>query len=509
VTSRNGNRILKAGMQAAPAFVASVAFFVLASAVTVAAHPHIPVIVVGAAHGLAVLTAAQFWGVAYAVPATTASMIAIDWFALPPTHPLAVPDFDNLAFVTIWLAVAVIVGQIAAGAIRRAAASEAARSVLADEQAALRRVATIVAHQPPLAEILGAVVDEARQQLRADAVALIRNEPDGSAATVATSNRRSLAAALDTFSARNGESLIEVVRRTAQPARIDDRDIPDAAAATPIVVEDRLWGVMIATFHEELPPLAVPAIVERRQSRVPRHPEQLPMDTEARIQNFADLAATAISNAETRAELNASRARVVAAADETRRRLERDLHDGIQQRLVSIALDLRGAERMAHDGAVDLPVQLSTIGEGLAGALEGVRELARGIHPVILSEGGLAPALRVVARRSPVPVRLSLDITARLPERIEVAAYYVASEALTNVAKHARASVVDLRVALAGDSVSISIRDDGIGGADPARGSGLTGLADRVKALGGMISVTSPVGEGTALEVSLPFHMSP
>jgi signal transduction histidine kinase len=264
---------------------------------------------------------------------------------------------------------------------------------------------------------------------------------------------------------------------------------------------------MIATFHEELPPLGAPAIVEGRELRVSRRPEQMPTDTEARIQNFADLAATAISNAETRAELNASRARVVAAADDTRRRLERDLHDGIQQRLVSIALDLRGVERMARDGAVDLPEQLSTISEGLAGALDGVREIARGIHPAILSEGGLAPALKVVARRSPVPVRLTLEITARLPERVEVAAYYVASEALANVAKHARASVVDLRAAPGVDSLSLSICDDGIGGADPARGSGLTGLADRVKALGGTISVTSPVGEGTSLEVILPFQI--
>jgi signal transduction histidine kinase len=494
VDSRNGNRILQAGAHAAPPLVASIVFFALATVATVAAHPHVPLVIVAGVYSVAVLAVARFWGVAYAVPAAMASMIAIDWFSLPPTHPLEVPDFDNVAFAAISLGVAVVVGEIAARAIRIAAASEAARSLLADEQAALRRVATIVAHQPPLTEILDAVVDEARQQLRAGAVALIRYEPEGSETTVALSNRPSPGSRPSP--AFDGRRLVEVVRRTARAARVED----DIAVATPILVEDRLWGVLVATFDEALPPSGTRAVVEERP------PEQRPDETQARIQNFADLAAAAISNAEIRAELNASRARVVAAADETRRRLERDLHDGIQQRLVSIALDLRGAERMARDGADGLPRQLSTIGEALAGALDGVRETARGIHPAILSEGGLEPALKVVARRSPVPVRLNLALSARLPERIEVAAYYVASEALANVAKHAQASVIDLRATPADDGLSLSIRDDGVGGADPSRGSGMTGLADRVKALGGTISITSPIGEGTSLDVILPFE---
>jgi signal transduction histidine kinase len=221
--------------------------------------------------------------------------------------------------------------------------------------------------------------------------------------------------------------------------------------------------------------------------------------------NFTELIATAISNAETRTELTASRARVVAAADETRRRLERDLHDGIQQQLLTLALDLRGAEVLVpRDLDGDLRAQLHRIGDGLNDALDDLRELARGIHPAVLSEGGLEPALKALARRSAIPVELDLSVGARLPERVEVAAYYVASEALTNATKHARASTVEMQVGQRDGTLHLSINDDGVGGADPARGSGLIGLADRVAALGGTISVVSPAGKGTSLHVKLP-----
>jgi signal transduction histidine kinase/PAS domain-containing protein len=206
-----------------------------------------------------------------------------------------------------------------------------------------------------------------------------------------------------------------------------------------------------------------------------------------------------------RAELAASRARIVTAADETRRRIERDLHDGVQQRLVSIGLELRAVEA-AVPADDELRAQLAKAESGLAGALEDLVEISRGIHPAILAEGGLAHALQTLARRSAVPVELEVSAEKRMPAPVEVAAYYVVSEALTNTAKHSGASEAHVAVEASDDVVELSIRDDGSGGADPTRGSGLIGLTDRVDALGGTIEVTSPVGEGTTLLVTLPIE---
>jgi signal transduction histidine kinase len=209
-----------------------------------------------------------------------------------------------------------------------------------------------------------------------------------------------------------------------------------------------------------------------------------------------------------RAELTASRARIVTAADQTRRRIERDLHDGVQQRLVSLALDQRQAEAMVPAELPDLRAQLSRVADGLAGAMEELQEISRGIHPAVLARGGLTTALRTLARRSAVPVLLEVRAETALPEPVEVAAYYIVSEALTNTAKHARASVVHVSVEAHGGVLALSISDDGRGGADPGRGSGLIGLTDRVDALGGTIEVASPSGEGTTLLVTLPIEES-
>jgi signal transduction histidine kinase len=255
----------------------------------------------------------------------------------------------------------------------------------------------------------------------------------------------------------------------------------NSAVAAPIIIDGRLWGAAFASAAHRLPDAV-----------------------EGRIANFADLVATAISNAETRTELNASRARVVAAADETRRRLERDLHDGIQQRLVSLALKTRATESMTPEPAGELRGELSLLAEGLVAALDELREFSRGIHPAVLSEAGLVPALKELSRRSTVPIALELNLDSRLAEPIEVAAYYVASEALANAAKHAQASAIELRMDYSDGVLTLSIRDDGIGGADPSRGSGIIGLRDRVEALGGTISIVSPVGEGTTVQVDLP-----
>jgi signal transduction histidine kinase len=205
-----------------------------------------------------------------------------------------------------------------------------------------------------------------------------------------------------------------------------------------------------------------------------------------------------------RAELARSRARVVTAGDRARRRIERDLHDGTQQQLVSLLLELRSVEAAAPADQPELRAQLARVADGLAAALEDLREMARGIHPAILSEGGLGPALKSLARRSAVPVELDLDLPARLPEPVEVAAYYVVSEALTNAAKHARAEVVVVAVSARDRRLRLSVRDDGVGGATAGAGSGLLGLTDRVESLSGTISVDSPLGRGTTLRIELP-----
>jgi signal transduction histidine kinase len=205
-----------------------------------------------------------------------------------------------------------------------------------------------------------------------------------------------------------------------------------------------------------------------------------------------------------RSELAASRVRIVTAADETRRQIERDLHDGIQQRLVSLALKIRMAETMTPRPWGEVKGDLSLLADELVAALEALREISRGIHPAILSEGGLEPALKGLARRCPVPVAVDLQIDSRLDEALEVTAYYVVSEAFSNTVKYAEASILELGVASGDGYLALSIRDDGVGGADPSRGSGLIGLTDRVEALGGTISVVSPPGGGTALHVLLP-----
>jgi signal transduction histidine kinase len=210
---------------------------------------------------------------------------------------------------------------------------------------------------------------------------------------------------------------------------------------------------------------------------------------------------------QSRRELAASRTRIVAAGDLARRRIERNLHDGIQQRLVSLVLDLRSTEAAVPPRMPELRAQIEGVADNLTGSLEELRELSRGIHPAILSDGGLSPAIKALARRSAVPVQLDLDIQRRLPEPIEVAAYYVVSEALANTAKHARASIAYVELRAGDGRLQLSVSDDGVGGASSDDGSGLVGLTDRVEALGGTILLDSPLGKGTRLEVDLPIDL--
>jgi len=281
------------------------------------------------------------------------------------------------------------------------------------------------------------------------------------------------------------------VRSTGHAARFDTDDptapgMPDAVRAegirsgiaAPIVVDGELWGtITVASLHGSLP-----------------------ASTEQRLADFTDLVGTAIANAEGRAELLASRSRIVTTADQTRRRIERDLHDGAQQRLVTLTMKLRALEELP----AQRPDAVEEIAAGLDDVLDDLRETARGLHPVMLTRGGLGPALKALARRSPVPVELDVRTQERLAEPVEVAAYFVVAEALTNAAKHAHASLVRIEADVLDGDLRVSVEDDGVGGANPARGSGLVGLTDRVEALGGKLTLRSPPAGGTTLRIDLP-----
>ena len=379
------------------------------------------------------------------------------------------------------------------------AQSRAALARLAQEQAALRRVATLVARGVPPEEVFAAVTAEAGQLVGAHLAGMGRYGNDQAitvlAAWAAEGEDHPLVPGPWPL---EGGDLASAVFQTGRPVRIDDyRGIPGRIAAfvrdelgvgssiaSPILDEGRLWGVLY--LHSKL-------------ARQPFAP-----DTESRLTGFTELVATAIANAENLAALAASRARIVAAADDTRRRIERDLRDRIQQQLASLMLDLRTAQASVPARFGELHGKLSPIAERLASVSDQVRAISHGIHPAILSRSGLEPALQSLARQSVMPVELHLRAGRRLPERVEVAAYYAVSEALTNAAKHAHASAVHVELDTPGPVLQLAIRDDGIGGADPANGSGLVGLSDRIEALGGTLEVTSPAGSGTTLLIEIP-----
>jgi signal transduction histidine kinase len=384
--------------------------------------------------------------------------------------------------------------ELVATALANAEARQELRRV-ADEQAALRRVATLVAQGASPATLFQAVTVETGQLLLADATVLSRYDPHRFLTRVGRWSRPGIDLPAGDRSALGGRNVSTLVFETGQAARLDNYgdDAGDAAVwvaaglcssvGVPISVEGRLWGVAVALSMSAQP---------------------LPPDADTRLAGFTELVATAIANAEGQAELTASRARIVVTADETRRRIERDLHDGAQQRLVSLAMQLRAAQADVPAGLGRLHGELDDVAAGLVSTLEELREFARGIHPAILAVAGLGAALEALARRSPVPVTLDVRTHERLPERLEVTAYYVISEALANAAKYAEASAVHIDIAKAGELITLTVRDDGIGGADPARGSGLVGLGDRVAAVGGKLQVRSHPGAGTTLVVELP-----
>ncbi|GAA4260725.1 hypothetical protein GCM10022255_090480 [Dactylosporangium darangshiense] len=375
---------------------------------------------------------------------------------------------------------------------------------LATEQASLRRVAVLVAHGEPPADVVAAVTAETASLLEADATMLMREENPGTVTVVAEHGKPGVEPSLGRRIGVAG-GVTELVLHSSRPARVDTYDgrrgaLADLARASgyrssvaaPITVSGHVWGALVVLWSRPEPP---------------------PPGAEQRLAQFTELLATAVANTESRRQLNASRARIVVAADEARRSIERDLHDGVQQRLVALGLQLRAAEASVPADDGELRAQLSRTSEGLANVFDDLQEISRGLHPSILSQGGLMAALKTLARRSPVPVTVSPGPKRRMPDCVEVAAYYVVSEALTNAAKHAEASAVDVEVDITVDDASghenlaIAVRDDGVGGADPALGSGLVGLTDRVEALGGHLRFSSPAGRGTSLSVTLPIDI--
>ncbi len=381
-----------------------------------------------------------------------------------------------------------------------ASAGSSAVQLLLDEQAALRRVATLVAGASDPRLIFATVTEEVGRLLGAHTANMVRYRHDGTADVIGGWNEPGVPSVQ--VGARlqlDGDTLAPKICRSGQPERVDDYDGITGSLAerlrelgirsgvgAPIVFNGELWGAVVISSVEV---------------------RGFPTGDEHRVAGFTELVAQALANAEAREQLTASRARVVTAGDAERRRLERNLHDGAQQRFVGIALALRLLDRLIDDDPAQAHAALSAVVEELTQGLAELRELARGLHPAVLTDHGLRAAVAAVAQRAPVPVELTFDQGERPSEAVEVAAYYVVSEALTNVAKYAAATEARVEVRRLGDRLVVVVSDDGAGGADMRGGSGLRGLEDRVEALGGRLHVRSLPGEGTSVRADLPLVM--
>jgi signal transduction histidine kinase len=484
-------------VEAPLAALASVASFALAGAAFTAIGSNLASDLVALAYLAGVVAVALLVSIAYAVPLAMVGLLAYDWFHVAPTHPYEFPDSANLVQLTLYIGVAVLVGELAGHALRRAERSESARGVIADEQAALRRVATLVARQASEDAIFAAVVREVGGLLAVEDATMLRYEDDPSATVVAswgspTAHKRFEPGMRRTL---GGTNITTLVHRTGLPARIDDyseatgpiaEDVRDlglfSAVGAPIEVEGRLWGAIVVG-----------------QERAP-----LPAGTESRLAKFTELIATAIANIQARADLAASRARVVVAAHNERRRVVRDLHDGAQQRLVHTIVTLKLAARaLANDGGVGGGLVREAIAEAELATAE-LRDLAHGILPGVLTRGGLRAGIEALASRAPIPVSVSVDLK-RLPEEVEATAYFVVAEALTNVAKHAWADSATVTAVVDDHTLRVQVRDDGLGGAR-RDGSGLMGLQERLATHDGRLRVESPVDGGTLVSALIPLE---
>ena len=404
---------------------------------------------------------------------------------------------DSLLSTQLFLAVAALTSMVLAAVTAERVANEAEARGLAREQAALRRIATLLVTEDDPARVFGQVMEETARALEVATATIVRYDGPGRVSVMGGwSETGTLTFPVgSSIDLSGGNSALVEVYRTGEAGRVVyPEDAEQLAAnlrahgyrssvAAPVKLAGGLWGALVASSVDERP---------------------LPEGSEQRLSDFADLVAQALANADAHDKLAASRARIVGAGDAERRRLERNLHDGAQQRLVSLALQLRLTQSALERRPETVPALLEEAQAELARALDELRELARGIHPAILTDRGLGPALEAILARAPLPVELTDLPDERLPEPVEAAVYYVVAETLTNIVKHAQAESATVSVTLASQTAFVVITDDGIGGADPARGTGLRGLADRIEALDGGLRVQSPAQAGTRIEAQIP-----
>jgi signal transduction histidine kinase len=396
-----------------------------------------------------------------------------------------------------FVAVAALTSLVLAALTAERSASESAQQALTAEQAALRRIATLVASEAASMRVFDQVTAEAARTVGALAASLARFDEDDTVVFVGGwSESGTLAFSVGSRLPLGETGVLAAVRASGEPQRIDryegragqviERFMSfgyGSATAAPVKLGGGVWGALVAAGPPGAP---------------------FPVGSEFRLTDFADLVAQALANAEAYTKLATSRARIVEAADTERRRLERNLHDGAQQRLVSLALQLRLVKAALQRDPEEAETLLGEADGELAQALDELRELARGIHPAVLSDRGLVAALRALADRAPIPVTLTRIPNGRLPDPIEAAIYYLVAEAITNVAKYAQATQASVAVERSNGIATVVVSDDGVGGAQPGAGSGLVGLADRVEALGGRLHLDSPPGRGTRLSAEIP-----
>jgi signal transduction histidine kinase len=466
---------------------------VLLALTDLASHHDVPYVIFPA-----LIWAALRFGPRGAAAALLAATLITIWDTSNGTGPFVRSSLtDSLLATQLFVGVAALTSMTLAAVTAERAASEAAARGLAREQAALRRIATLLVSEADPARIFGAVMREAALALGVNTATIVRYDAPRTVCVLGGWSKTGellFPPGSVIEIGEEGSALVEVYRtgeahRVSYPkdagsliADLRSRGYRSSVAA-PVKLAGGLWGALVASSVDESP---------------------LPDGSEQRLLDFADLVAQALANADAHAKLAASRARIVGAGDAERRRLERNLHDGAQQRLVSLALQLRLTQSALERRPDAVAGLLEEAQAELARALDELRELARGIHPAILTDRGLGPALEAILARAPLAVELTELPDERLPEPVEAAVYYVVAETITNIAKHAQAASATVSVTLASNTARVVITDDGIGGADPARGTGLRGLADRIEALDGGLRIDSPNDHGTRIEAQIP-----
>jgi signal transduction histidine kinase len=447
----------------------------------------------------ALIWAALRFGPTGAATAVALASVLTVWNTAQGSGPFVRASITHSLLATqLFVAVAALTSLVLAAVTAERSASEGAQRQLATEQAALRRIATMVAGDTEPQRVFGEVTAEAAQTVGATAASLACFD-SGSTATIvgAWSETGALAFPVGSSITLDGLGVLTAVRETNEPQRADHVDQLvgpfveristfgyGSAAAAPIRLSGKVWGALVAAGQDEV----------------------FPAGSENRLADFADLVAQALANADAYRKLADSRARIVQVSQNERRRLERNLHDGAQQRLVSLALQLRLVKNLIRKDTEAAETLLEQADGELGQALDELRELASGIHPAALTMDGLRTALSGLTERAPIPVQITRVPAERLPEAVEVAIYYLVAEAITNVAKYAQATRATILVERSVENrhVTIAVEDDGIGGADPEKGTGLVGLTDRIEALGGRLAIDSPQGEGTRLTAQIP-----